>query len=51
MLANLIDNALNYTPSAGTVTVSVRGDEQHGIIAVEDTGVAGSRLLRIGLIE
>jgi len=39
MLANLIDNALNYTPSSGTVTVSVRGDEKLGIIAVKDTGV------------
>jgi signal transduction histidine kinase len=39
MLANLIDNALNYTPSPGTVTVSVRGDEKVGIIAVRDTGV------------
>jgi heavy metal sensor kinase len=39
MLANLIDNALNYTPSAGTVTVSVSGDEKLGIIAVKDTGI------------
>ena len=39
MLANLIDNALNYTPGPGTVTVSVRGDEKLGIIAVKDTGV------------
>jgi heavy metal sensor kinase len=39
MLANLIDNALNYTPSPGTVTVSVKGDEKSGIIAVSDTGI------------
>jgi heavy metal sensor kinase len=39
MLANLIDNALNYTPSPGTVTVSVSGDEKLGIIAVKDTGI------------
>ena len=39
MLANLIDNALNYTPAPGTVTVSVSGDEKLGIIAVADTGV------------
>ena len=39
MLANLIDNALNYTPSPGTVTVSVSGDETLGIIAVKDTGI------------
>lgn len=39
MLANLIDNALNYTPRPGTVTVSVSGDEKLGIIAVKDTGI------------
>ena len=39
MLANLIDNALNCTPSAGTVTVSVNGDEKLGVIAVKDTGI------------
>jgi heavy metal sensor kinase len=39
MLANLIDNALNYTPSPGTVTVSISGDEKLGIIAVKDTGI------------
>jgi heavy metal sensor kinase len=39
MLANLIDNALNYTPAPGTVTVSVSRDEKGGIIAIRDTGV------------
>jgi signal transduction histidine kinase len=39
MLANLIDNALNYTPSPGIVTVSVIRDDNVGIIAVKDTGV------------
>jgi len=39
MLANLIDNALNYTPSPGTVTVSVSRDERLSIIAVKDTGI------------
>jgi heavy metal sensor kinase len=39
MLANLIDNALNYTTPPGTVTVSISGDEKLGIIAVKDTGV------------
>jgi heavy metal sensor kinase len=43
MLANLIDNALNCTPSPGTVTVSVGGDEKLGIIAVKDTGVGISQ--------
>ena len=39
MLANLIDNALNYTARHGTVTVSVSGNDKHGIIAVKDTGI------------
>jgi len=39
MLANLIDNALNCTPSPGTVTVSVSGDDKLGVIAVKDTGI------------
>jgi heavy metal sensor kinase len=39
MLANLIDNALDCTPSPGTVTVSVSGDEKLGVIAVKDTGI------------
>ena len=43
MLANLIDNALNYTPSPGTVTVSVSAEEQRGIIAVKDTGIGISQ--------
>ena len=43
MLANLIDNALNYTPSPGTVKVSVNSAENLGIIAVSDTGIGISR--------
>ncbi|MGH7834901.1 MAG: sensor histidine kinase [Candidatus Binatia bacterium] len=43
MVANLIDNALNYTPSPGTVTVSVNGDEKLGVISVEDTGIGISQ--------
>jgi signal transduction histidine kinase len=39
MLANLIDNAVNYTPARGSVTVSVCGDENLAVIAVSDTGV------------
>lgn len=39
MVANLIDNALNYTRCPGTVTVSVNGNEKHGVISVEDTGI------------
>ncbi|MBY0557918.1 MAG: sensor histidine kinase N-terminal domain-containing protein [Burkholderiaceae bacterium] len=38
LLSNLIDNALRYTPSGGSVTVRVRSDETRGILEVEDTG-------------
>jgi heavy metal sensor kinase len=40
MLSNLLDNAIKYTPSRGTVTVSVsENDERNIIIAVKDTGI------------
>jgi two-component system sensor histidine kinase TctE len=39
LLSNLIDNALRYTPTGGSVTVRVRSDEQeHAYLEVEDTG-------------
>lgn len=40
MLANLIDNAINYTPSSGAVSVSLKHDQADGVIlAVSDTGI------------
>jgi heavy metal sensor kinase len=39
MLANLIDNALNYTEPAGVVSVSVNGDENMVVISVADNGI------------
>ncbi len=40
MLANLLDNAIKYTPSAGRVRVSVQTDEgQPVVISVNDTGI------------
>ena len=39
MLKNLIDNALTYTPSPGTITVRVTASEQgQATLEVEDTG-------------
>jgi len=38
MLSNLLDNAIKYTPSGGTVTVSVSEDDTRVIISVKDTG-------------
>jgi two-component system sensor histidine kinase TctE len=38
LLSNLVDNALNYTPSGGTVTVSAGAMAGKPFIAVEDDG-------------
>ena len=49
MLSNLLDNAIKYTPSGGSVTVSL--EEQSGTpgISVKDTGIgiSAERLPRI----
>jgi len=37
-LANIVDNALKYTPRGGTVTISTERAEDAGIIRVRDTG-------------
>jgi two-component system OmpR family sensor kinase len=39
LLANLLDNAVRYTPSGGRVSVAVARDGARACIAVEDTGV------------
>lgn len=39
ILDNLIDNALKYTPSGGSVYVNVRGDGDRVLINVTDTGM------------
>jgi len=40
MLSNLLDNAIKYTPSGGTVSVSVsENDERNIVITVKDTGI------------
>jgi heavy metal sensor kinase len=40
MIANLLDNAIKYTPPNGSVAVSVRaGSDESRIITVKDTGI------------
>jgi two-component system sensor histidine kinase TctE len=38
LLSNLVDNALKYTPSGGTVTISTGSKNQRSYLAVEDSG-------------
>ncbi len=47
--ANLLDNAVKYTPAGGRVDVSVRADGDRAILRVSDTGagIAADELPRI----
>jgi heavy metal sensor kinase len=38
-VANLLDNAVKYTPSGGSVEIEARSDKQHAVISVRDTGM------------
>lgn len=38
VFANLIDNAIKYTPEDGSVTVSVKRTGRHAVVEVRDTG-------------
>jgi two-component system, OmpR family, phosphate regulon sensor histidine kinase PhoR len=39
VLQNLLDNAVQYTPSGGRIKVSARADDHEAVITVEDTGI------------
>lgn len=39
ILNNLIENAIKYTPAGGAIWVNVRGDGDHVLINVTDTGI------------
>src|SRR5260370_6416318 len=39
IVTNLVGNALKFTPPGGAITVSLRREGQHALLAVKDTGV------------
>jgi signal transduction histidine kinase len=49
MIVNLLENAIKYTPSGGTVTASLHDNNGHIVIVVHDTGIgiSGSDLPHI----
>ena len=38
VFANLLDNAVKYTPSGGRVEIEARRDGSHAVVTVSDTG-------------
>jgi signal transduction histidine kinase len=39
MVANLLDNAIKYTPAGGRVSVSVKEGQEQVIVAISDSGI------------
>jgi len=39
IVSNLLDNALKYTPSGGSIEVTIRAETTEGVLQVRDTGV------------
>jgi PAS domain S-box-containing protein len=50
-VANLVDNAIKYTPSGGTVTVGLRATPQEVFINVTDTGIGIAQEDQVRLFE
>ena len=51
VLANLLDNAIKYTPVNGSITLSTRRVDQRIAIAVEDTGIGINELDRARIFD
>ncbi|HTP11631.1 MAG TPA: ATP-binding protein [Anaerolineae bacterium] len=49
--ANLVENAIKYTPSDGTVTVSVEEQDSAMVISVKDTGIGIAPADQVRLFE
>jgi signal transduction histidine kinase len=39
LIANLVTNAIQYTPKDGKVTISLKQEDQQALIQVQDTGI------------
>ena len=39
VVANLLDNALKYTPPGGHIDVTIAADESHALLSIRDTGI------------
>lgn len=50
MVLNIVDNAIKFTPSGGTVALALSGGERYATITVSDTGrgISPENLARIG---
>ncbi|CAG0936756.1 two-component system, sensor histidine kinase ChiS [Thermoflexales bacterium] len=49
--ANLVENAIKYTPTDGTITVSVEEQDSAMVIAVKDTGIGIAAADQVRLFE
>jgi signal transduction histidine kinase len=39
VVANLLDNAIKYTPAGGSITISVKEGQEEAIVTVSDSGI------------